>query len=68
VGSEAEDPLSPDQRPILPLRIRGGSRRSEKALSGGDPILIPEYKTPDGESYPGFFIAHIYFFSNDLAG
>jgi hypothetical protein len=24
-------------------------------------------KTPDGESHPGFFIAQVCFFSNDLA-
>jgi hypothetical protein len=24
-------------------------------------------ETPDGESHPGFFIAQVYFFSNDLA-
>jgi hypothetical protein len=30
--------------------------------------LIPEYKeTPDGANHPGFFIAHTYFRSNELA-
>ena len=68
MGSEAEDPLSPDQRPILPLRVRGGAGRTEEALPSGDPILIPEYKKPRTvRTIRGFFIAQVYFLSNDLA-
>jgi hypothetical protein len=47
MGADAENPALPDQPPVLPLRLRGGCSRPEKALPSGRSVLISEYKKPE---------------------